>query len=208
MLVQANYLRGTRKRCDGGHRIARGASDVVTTRTRSTPALVPVDDGAESFEEAEALLNQLMRFIRLVKRASARYSSHAPDGIEQAAYILLAVLATEGPQRTTALAEAVHSDTSTVSRQVGALVRHGLVERQADPADGRACLLAATAKGQECFDKERRARTAQVAGTLAQWSREDLRAMVELFDRLNNDFENDEQPAGALGAPAAKGGNR
>jgi DNA-binding MarR family transcriptional regulator len=186
----------------------------VTIQTSSTPALVSGDDRArgsseESYEEAEALLGQLMRFIRLVKRASNRYSSHTPDGIEQAAYILLAVLATEGPQRTTALAEAVHSDTSTVSRQVGALVRHGLVERQADPADGRACLLAATAMGQECFDKERRARSAQVARTLAQWSPEDLRAVVELFDRLNTDFENDElQQAGAQGATATKGGHR
>jgi DNA-binding MarR family transcriptional regulator len=190
------------------------------TKTDSTPTLVRDEDagsvgahgqtdaGAEVNHEAEALLGQLMRFIRLIKRASARYTSSTPDGIEQAAYILLAVLVTEGPQRTTALAEAVHSDTSTVSRQVGALVRHGLVERQADPADGRACLLAATERGSDCFDKERRARSADVAQTLAHWSRDDLRAVTELFDRLNNDFERHEGSTGATGTAAQKGGNR
>jgi DNA-binding MarR family transcriptional regulator len=184
---------------------------VTTTETGSTPTLVSDENSApESFDEAEALLSQLMRFLRLIKRASARYTSHTPDGIEHAAYILLAVLVTEGPQRTTALAEAVHSDTSTVSRQVGALVRHGLVERQADPADGRACLLAATDVGTNCFDKERSARTGQVARTLAHWSPADLRAVVELLDRLNTDFERDEHDrnTGALGTTATKGGNR
>ena len=50
----------------------------------------------------------------------------------------------EGPHRSNALAEAVHSDPSTVSRQIAALVKVGYVERRPDPADGRACLLAAT----------------------------------------------------------------
>ena len=43
-----------------------------------------------------------------------------------------------------ALAAAVHSDPSTVSRQVAALVRAGLIERQADPEDGRASVLVPT----------------------------------------------------------------
>lgn len=176
------------------------------TEIRSTP---PPRTSKDQYDEAEAVVNQIVRFFRLMKRASARFASQQKDGIEQAAYFLLAVLVTEGPQRTTALAEAVHSDTSTVSRQVGALVRHGLIERQADPADGRACLLAATPTGQQCFDHQRRARTEQIADVLGHWTSDDLRTVASLLERLNTDFEKyDVANTGATSALAPKGGAR
>jgi DNA-binding MarR family transcriptional regulator len=164
----------------------------------------------DQYDRAEAVVDQIVRFARLMKRATARFTSQQRDGVEQAAYILLAVLATEGPQRTTALAEAVHSDTSTVSRQVGALVRHGLVERQADPADGRACLLAATPTGVGCFEHQRQARTEQIAEVLGHWTPDDLRSVTTLLERLNTDFETYELThTGALtGAGFTKGGTR
>jgi DNA-binding MarR family transcriptional regulator len=175
------------------------------TETRSTPAPPLTQD---HYDDAEAVVDQIVRFARLMKRTSARFASQQKDGIEQAAYFLLAVLATEGPQRTTALAEAVHSDTSTVSRQVGALVRHGLVERQADPADGRACLLAATPAGLSCFDHQRRARTEQIADVLGHWSSADLNTVTALLERLNTDFESYELNTGATSASTTKGGTR
>jgi DNA-binding MarR family transcriptional regulator len=175
------------------------------TQTDSTPAPATTDG---SYDEADAILTQLVRFIRMMKRATTRYNAQTQDGLEQAAYYLLAVLVTEGPQRTTSLAEAVHSDTSTVSRQAGALVRHGLVERQADPADGRACLLAATPEGERCFHQDRRARTEQIARTLRQWTPADLRTTATLLERLNTDFERFEaaQNNGAIGTAHLKGG--
>jgi len=174
--------------------------------TQSTPAPLASHD---QHRDAEAVVNQIIRFFRLTKRASARFQAQRKDGIEQAAYYLLACLVTEGAQRTTTLAEAVHSDTSTVSRQVGALVRHGLVERQADPADGRACLLAATPTGRDCFDQQHRARTEQVADVLRHWTSEDLRTVTALLERLNTDFEKfDNTQEGATGAIASKGGTQ
>lgn len=185
-------------------------SDMTPTKTGSTSAPAVTQD---QYDRAEAVVDQIVRFFRLMKRAGARFTSQQKDGIEQAAYSLLASLATEGPQRTTALAEAVFSDTSTVSRQVGALVRHGLVERQADPADGRACLLAATDTGRQAFDAHRRARTQQTAEVLSHWSSEDLRTVASLLERLNTDFETYElisTGAGgtAAGAGTTKGGTR
>jgi DNA-binding MarR family transcriptional regulator len=197
----------------------------MVTQTRSTPALAISEDRAsppmpisdEKHEKAEDILNQLIRFLRLSKRATTRFTSQHNDGIEQAAYLILFVLVSEGPRRTTAIAEAIHSDTSTVSRQVGSLVRHGLVERQADPADGRACLLAATPRGLECFEAHRKARTAEMIQVLASWSLDDLRSATSLLSRLNGEFERYElaQHNGAMTtAPTTtpmtplKGGNR
>jgi len=80
---------------------------------------------------AEDLGHQLVRLVNMASRAKAQLPSIAAEGIERAAYSLLAHLVRQGAQRTTALADAVHSDTSTVSRQVSSLVQHGLVERKA-----------------------------------------------------------------------------
>ena len=57
---------------------------------------------------------------------------------------MLKCLQTEGPLRAGALADCLQSDPSTVSRQVAALVKDGLLERRADPDDGRASLLVLT----------------------------------------------------------------
>lgn len=143
----------------------------------------------ERLQDADQLGLELVRFVRLLSKAKSHFQGPKRPGIESAAYALLVHLVGDGPQRLTALADAVHSDASTVSRQIGSLVRHGLVERRADPQDGRACLLAATDDGQHLFKELRCHRTEIVAQILAEWSRTDVRLLVNLLDRLNSSME-------------------
>lgn len=60
----------------------------------------------------------------------------------------LETLTEVGPMRPGALAERLFLDKSTTSRVVSALVRKGYVEQRADPTDGRATTLRATASGE------------------------------------------------------------
>ncbi|HEX7660790.1 MAG TPA: MarR family winged helix-turn-helix transcriptional regulator [Pseudonocardiaceae bacterium] len=178
----------------------------MATNIRSTPRPAV---GEDRQAETDAMVRQFARLMRLLKRGSARVTSQQQDGIEQAAYVLLGHLVMAGPQRTTALAEAVHADTSTVSRQVGVLVRHDLVTREADPADGRACLLVATPLGQELFERQHRARIEDLSHALEDWSSEDLRTAATLLNRLNTALENEEhRQHGATCATCPKGGSR
>jgi DNA-binding MarR family transcriptional regulator len=139
--------------------------------------------------EYDELVSELMRLNRLLERAHARYSAQYGDGVERAAYVLLAHLVKDGPRRLSALADAVHSDISTVSRQVTQLVRLGLVTRQADPSDGRASLLAATDHGRRTFEEKRQRRNQHLSELLADWCPADRRALRELVGRFNEDFE-------------------
>ncbi|PRX47508.1 DNA-binding MarR family transcriptional regulator [Prauserella shujinwangii] len=138
---------------------------------------------------ADELGRQTVRFMRLMARVKSQVAKHGPDGIERAAYAILFTLIHEGPQRTSKLAETLHSDISTISRQSSALVQHGLVERQADPEDGRANLLAPTAEGLRVFEENRRQRNRWLATVLAEWPEEDRRRLTEYLDRLNNSIE-------------------
>ncbi|WP_328592576.1 MarR family winged helix-turn-helix transcriptional regulator [Saccharopolyspora elongata] len=74
-----------------------------------------------------------------------------------------------GPLRAGEIAAALCMSPSTISRQVAVLVGSGLIERRADPDDGRASLLAATATGRRMLDAERRRRAAQYIDALAGW---------------------------------------
>jgi DNA-binding MarR family transcriptional regulator len=135
------------------------------------------------------LSDELMRFLVIAKRRMARFGGQTKDGIEYAAYGLLAHLVTGGPLRTTALADAVHADPSTVSRQTAALIRHGLVERRADPVDGRASMLVPTPEGERVFEDNRMRHNENMAQILARWTPEEVRSLAVLLARLNTDVE-------------------
>ncbi|MGH3439181.1 MAG: MarR family winged helix-turn-helix transcriptional regulator [Sciscionella sp.] len=151
---------------------------------------VPVDGlDADKLAAADLLGHQMVRFVRLVSRIGSHLAAREKDGMESAAYALLALLVLEGPRRATALAEAMHSDTSTISRQSAALVRDGLVERTADPVDGRASLLAATEQGERRFAHTRRQRDRRIALMLDGWSQQELHQLIELLGRLITSLE-------------------
>jgi DNA-binding MarR family transcriptional regulator len=148
-----------------------------------------MDTDSDRTTAVVGLADQLMRFVLVVKRGMARFGGPNRDGIEYPAYGLLARLVTDGPRRLTALADAVHADTSTVSRQTSALIKHGLVERRPDPEDGRASILAPTAEGRRTFRDNRRRHNENMAGILAGWAEADVHQLASLLARLNTDLE-------------------
>lgn len=131
--------------------------------------MTPIDrsDAPARTPAAEVLVEEfaaLMRVVHLHKAQSATRSAHS----------LLFPVAHHGPLRTTALAELVHTDPSTTSRQVAELVSEGLVERQDDPADRRACLIATTPAGRAAVSAMRAQRARLFAEALSDWSPEQI----------------------------------
>jgi DNA-binding MarR family transcriptional regulator len=94
-----------------------------------------------------------------------------------------------GAMRSQALADAMHTDPSTISRHVSLLMSEGLIARQADQTDGRASLLVLTDKGKDRVAEMRRGRDAMVAGLLSDWSDTDIQRLLQLLSRFNDSFE-------------------
>jgi DNA-binding MarR family transcriptional regulator len=86
------------------------------------------------------------------------------------------------------LAAACALDPSTISRAVAALVRHGLVRRQADPADGRASVLALTPDGRQALTDVHGWYDEQLASALKNWTDDDLTAFTAMLQRFCNDL--------------------
>ena len=98
------------------------------------------------------------------------------------------VLATQGPQRASALAETLHLDASTVSRHVRALETSGHVVRGEDPEDRRAALLSITPLGRCQLDLCLHRRASLVATATAEWPAGDISTLARLLERFAEDL--------------------
>jgi len=148
----------------------------------SMPASPPV---AADLKVASRIGTGLARLIRLSERTAAAYG----DALDRTSFMLLHTLVHFGPSRVTALAAAVHSDPSTVSRQTAHLVSIGLVERRADPADGRASLLAITHAGAALLEHTQQRRDDRTAAIIASWRPDEREQFAELIDRFIAGYE-------------------
>lgn len=103
---------------------------------------------------------------------------------------LTAALATVdhcGPLTPSALAEAERIQRPTATRIVGRLETLGLVERSADPADGRVCFVSVTSDGRTLLKRIRSRKSEFLAKRLRQLTPDEqatLAAAATLLERL------------------------
>lgn len=134
-----------------------------------------------ALDSADRIGQELVRLLRVV----AKMRHHGDTAVGQ----VLGVLTERGPSRVGAIAQALGTDPSTVSRQVTTLVEAGLVERRADPDDGRSHLLAATESGAQRCVVGRRRRVEVIAAVLAGWPEDSRHELAELLGRFADDMQ-------------------
>jgi len=140
------------------------------------------DEAHEAFVRLEREIALLLRRARAI---STRLAGELHPELDGAAYGLLALLQDTGPLRASDLVARLGLDKSTVSRQVANLVDLGLVDRTADPVDGRAQVLTPSAEGTARLARVRDSRRARWEADLNDWPAEDVAALAELLGRLN-----------------------
>jgi DNA-binding MarR family transcriptional regulator len=150
-------------------------------------------DPHEAFVRLEREIGLMLRRSRAI---SSRLSSELHPDLDGAGYGLLALLQDAGPLRASDLVVRLGLDKSTVSRQVASLVDLGLVDRAADPVDGRAQVLTPSAEGSARLARIREARRARWENDLADWPADDVIRLGELLHRLNRLGEARETEAG------------
>ena len=152
----------------------------------TAPPAIPA--AAPPRPEIAAVADNFIQLMRTFNRARARLLTVAAHDVEWSAHVLLKCLHAEGPMRAGAVAECLHSDPSTISRQVAALVKDGLLERRADPADGRASLLVLTPKADAVLAEHNRIRLEHFADILTDWSDAELADFASLLHRFTDAY--------------------
>lgn len=148
------------------------------------PADVPVLN-----EDLVDVADTFTRLMRAFIRTRTQVLAAAAHDVEWSAHMVLKALENDGPMRSSQVADLLQADPSTVSRQVAALVKDGLIVRRADPEDGRASLLVLTDKAGVVLKRHDQIRHQHFDQMLAGWSERDLRKFSLLLQRFTEDFE-------------------
>jgi DNA-binding MarR family transcriptional regulator len=138
-------------------------------------------------ETTQALSHTLVRVMKIMSAMKHQAPRQHP-AVDPSHYPVLFCLS-GNPQRVSAVADTIHSDVSTVSRQVTHLVHHGLLEKIGDPVDGRAQLLSLSPTGRKVIDELVQGRGQWFGQLLASWSDEDVRAFDAYLTRFGDDLE-------------------
>lgn len=99
------------------------------------------------------------------------------DELSASATLALNRLNREGPMRVTTLAEAEGASQSAMTQLVQRLERQGLVERRADPEDGRASLVVIGEAGKRMWDGRADVRRQRIADMLVDVGHDDQVAL-------------------------------
>lgn len=132
-------------------------------------------------DAAAELYVAVVRLVRGLRR-EAPNETVAAGGLS-----VLATLSGQGPMRATALADSEGVSGASMTRIVTRLSELGLVERAADPDDGRAQLVTLTDAGRRLIEQGTAARIDAVRRRLDTLSAADRRTLadaVELLRRL------------------------
>ena len=129
---------------------------------------------------AVGIASGVERLIGLVRSLSP------PDGISLTAAATLATLERSGPRRLTALAVQEGVTQPAMTQLIARLQEAGLVDRVADPADGRVVQVRITADGKATLAGRRAVRAERLAGLLDRLSPDERNALAAALPALNS----------------------
>ena len=111
----------------------------------------------------------------------------APGDLSFPETAALARLDRDGPATSAELARQEQISPQSMGATVGALQDRGLIDRSADPADGRRVVLTMTGSGKRALQDRRRARVEQLAQGLVGFTADELEVLqnaAPLIERL------------------------
>ncbi|KPC73108.1 MarR family transcriptional regulator [Streptomyces sp. NRRL WC-3753] len=147
-----------------------------------TPDETTVGLGGHPADAAvETIHRELTAFARRARASAGRMH---PE-LSLVSYTLLGHLEERDGLRATDLAAHYALDKSTVSRQVSALERAGLIERRGDPDDQRVQVLHLTEAGRHILGQVTESRRAAFRERLAGWPAQDLIRFAAYLERYN-----------------------
>lgn len=153
--------------------------------------MTAADVAVETGTAVETIQLEMTAFARRARASAGRMH---PE-LSLVSYTLLGHLEESGGCRATDLAAHYALDKSTVSRQVAALERAGLVERRGDPEDHRVQVLRLTEAGTRILAQVTESRRIAFRQRLADWPAADLERFATYLVRYNS---------AAAGAPPAE----
>lgn len=122
-----------------------------------------------------------------IARMARRLRQEAGDELSPSSMAALATIEIRGPLTPSELAEYEGIKRPTATRVLQRLLEAGLIERTADPSDGRSAVVSVTRDGGALLKKLRSRKTAYLAQRLRELPDDDVKALeraAEVLERL------------------------
>jgi DNA-binding MarR family transcriptional regulator len=142
---------------------------------------------AEALEQIERSMGRIGRAGSSVM-AARRRADRAGVDVSAPGMGILGVLERGGPQRVSVVARRAGMVAPLASRESRRLEAQGFVRRAADGTDGRAVVVAITAKGRDAYRRLRAASVAAAGDALSEWKASELSDLARLLARMADDF--------------------
>jgi DNA-binding MarR family transcriptional regulator len=133
---------------------------------------------------AEQVVDAVLRASRVLVALAARSLAAVDDDVTLPQYRALVVLASRGPQRPTALAEALAVHPSTITRMCDRLVGKRLVQRTGSSTNRREVSIRLTPRGRRLVDTVTQRRRGEIAEIVARVPARERATMVHALHAL------------------------
>jgi DNA-binding MarR family transcriptional regulator len=128
----------------------------------------------------ELELLKLVRYLETFGRRSDLYGE-----ADRAGYVVLRTLDRLGTTSVNGLADELHLDPSTITRQADSLEAAGLVERRPDPEDRRCVSVRVTPAGRRAMRHIEGERRREIGALIGGWTDEERDGFGLAMNRLN-----------------------
>lgn len=127
-------------------------------------------------------------------RLARRLRQQADSGFTLTQLSALAVIDGHGPLTLGALAELERVAPPSITKVVTKLEAEGLVERAADPSDGRVSRVSATAAGRALIEESRRRKTTWLTARIRELDPDQQARLADALDALDALIAQEERP--------------
>lgn len=135
----------------------------------------------DSLEVLELEIAMMVRALR-----TRTFENDKKQELKRASYLILMLISKNGPMGVKSIAEKLHLDISTVSRQAAGLMEDELLKKKQSETDRRSYLYDINDKGHDVILHIRQGRKQRFAKMIDQWEDEEIEEFAHLLHKFNN----------------------
>jgi DNA-binding MarR family transcriptional regulator len=140
-------------------------------------------------DDLQRVEKAIVRIARIGNGREAARNRAQRSGVflSRPAISIISALHASGPVRLSRLSDLTDLEAPLVSRETARLTDDGYVKRAADPTDGRATIVALTARGRRAYTSYRCATDEIIIEAFSGWKGGELRTLAEYLERVVTD---------------------
>ncbi|MDO5359976.1 MAG: MarR family transcriptional regulator [Jeotgalicoccus sp.] len=135
----------------------------------------------DSLEVLELEIAMMVRALR-----TRTFENDKKQELKRASYLILLLISKNGPMGVKSIAEKLHLDISTVSRQAAGLMEDELLEKKQSETDRRSYLYDINDKGHDVILHIRQGRKQRFAKIIDEWEDKEIEDFAHLLHKFNN----------------------